>query len=302
VFNDAGADVDFRVEGDTNANLLFVNAGNDRVGIGTSSPTGGKLQVNHSDSEPGVYIFEDNAGLELHGVANVGGKIAASTLTFNTGSGRPERMRINSSGNLLVGTTSNPNSARFNLLSASGQRVADFRTGSTSASATVIGFLDGDADFCGQIFVDATANTTTYATSSDYRLKHDIAPMTDALAKVQQLKPVTYKWNHAPQITAQGFIAHELQAVCPEAVTGKKDETEIKQVEVSPAVPATFDDDGNELTPAVEAVYEEREVPVYQGVDTSFLVATLTAAIQELKAELDAAKERIAALEANTGE
>lgn len=47
VFNDAGADVDQRIEGDTDANLVFVDASTDRVGIGTATPTA-KLQVNGS--------------------------------------------------------------------------------------------------------------------------------------------------------------------------------------------------------------------------------------------------------------
>jgi hypothetical protein len=104
-----------------------------------------------------------------------------------------------------------------------------------------------------------------YNTSSDYRLKNTIAPMTGALAKVALLKPVTYKWN-VDGSDGEGFIAHELAEVVPQAVTGEKD---------------AVDDEGN---------------PKYQGIDTSFLVATLTAAIQEqqeiinsLKARLDAA-------------
>ena len=99
------------------------------------------------------------------------------------------------------------------------------------------------------------------------RLKHDIAPMTGALAKVEALKPVTYKWN-SDDSEGEGFIAHELAEVCPHAVTGDKD-----------------------------AVDEEGK-PVYQGVDTSFLVATLTAAIQELKAIVDAQATEIAELKA----
>ena len=99
----------------------------------------------------------------------------------------------------------------------------------------------------------------TYATSSDYRLKHDIAPMTGALAKVAALKPVTYKWN-SDDSEGEGFIAHELAEVCPSAVVGEKD---------------AVDEDGN---------------PKYQGIDTSFLVATLTAAIQELNAKFEAYK------------
>jgi hypothetical protein len=90
--------------------------------------------------------------------------------------------------------------------------------------------------------------------------------MTGALATVSQLKPVTYSWK-ADGSDGQGFIAHELQAVVPDCVTGEKD--------------------------AVDAEGK----PVHQGIDTSFLVATLTAAIQELKAIVDAQAVRIAALE-----
>ena len=86
--------------------------------------------------------------------------------------------------------------------------------------------------------------------------------MQNALAKVAQLKPVTYNWK-ADGSDGQGFIAHELQAVIPEAVTGEKD---------------AVDDEGN---------------LVYQGIDPSKIVATLTAAIQELKAELDQLKSQI---------
>ena len=107
--------------------------------------------------------------------------------------------------------------------------------------------------------INTTTTTTAYATSSDYRLKENITPMTGALAKVAQLKPVTYKWK-LDSSDGEGFIAHELAEVCPHAVSGEKD---------------ALDKDGN---------------PQYQGIDTSFLVATLTAAIQELKAEFDAYK------------
>jgi hypothetical protein len=87
-------------------------------------------------------------------------------------------------------------------------------------------------------------------TSSDYRLKHNVQPMQNALAKVAALKPCTYKWIEN-DTDGEGFIAHELQEVCPHAVTGSKD---------------AVDADGNIIP---------------QGIDTSFLVATLTAAIQE---------------------
>ena len=110
--------------------------------------------------------------------------------------------------------------------------------------------------------VSVTTTATAYNTSSDYRLKNTIAPMTGALAKVALLKPCTYKWN-VDGSDGEGFIAHELAEVVPHAVTGEKD---------------AVDADGN---------------PKYQGMDVSFLVATLTAAIQEQQAMIESLKARL---------
>jgi len=138
--------------------------------------------------------------------------------------------------------------------------------------------------------ITVSSGATSYVTSSDYRLKQDIVPMTGALAKVSALNPVTYKWK-SDGSSAEGFIAHELAEICPQAVSGEKDAVEEQQYEVTPAVK---DEEGNTIT---EAVMGTRTVPVYQGIDTSFLVATLTAAIQELKAIVDTQAARITALE-----
>jgi hypothetical protein len=134
-----------------------------------------------------------------------------------------------------------------------------------NGNGTAVLFSRGAGNSVGNITLNTSS--TTYNTSSDYRLKHDIAPMTGALAKIAALKPVTYKWN-VDGSTGEGFIAHELQEVVPDCVTGAKD---------------AVDADGN---------------PSYQGIDTSFLVATLTAAIQELKAINDTQAETINALTA----
>jgi hypothetical protein len=127
----------------------------------------------------------------------------------------------------------------------------------TTSSGTMMNFWNSANSSIGSI--TASNTNISYNTSSDYRLKENILPMTSALATVAQLKPVTYKWK-SDGSDGQGFIAHELAEVCPDAVTGEKD---------------ALDKDGN---------------PKYQGIDTSYLVATLTAAIQELKAEFDAYK------------
>jgi len=102
---------------------------------------------------------------------------------------------------------------------------------------------------------------TVYATTSDYRLKNNVKPMVGALNKIIQLKPCTYTWK-VNGSAGQGFIAHELQSVIPECVIGKKDD---------------IDSEGN---------------PLNQSIDTSFLIATLVAAIQELKTEFDAFKAK----------
>jgi hypothetical protein len=155
---------------------------------------------------------------------------------------------------LLVGTTTTTgNGAAFQVAGSGGGmmlRIAKAAEGTAHQFAV-------NSSVVGSIY--AATSSTSYNTSSDYRLKNTVEPMTGALEKVALLKPCTYKWN-VDGSDGEGFIAHELAEVCPQAVVGQKD---------------AVDEDGN---------------PKYQGIDTSFLVATLTAAIQELKAEFDAYK------------
>jgi hypothetical protein len=103
--------------------------------------------------------------------------------------------------------------------------------------------------------------------------------MTGALEKVQALNPVTYTWK-VDGSAGQGFIAHELQEVCPDCVSGEKDA--VRTVDV-------HDDEGK--------VIGTKEEPQYQGVDTSFLVGILTKAIQEQQAMIVDLKARIEQLE-----
>lgn len=257
------------------------------LGIGTSSPTQ-KLTVAGGNISIGAgYKLQYSSTAYITPENNVSGAEISTTgiITFLTGTGTPtERTRIDASGKVLIGTTTNNFASRLVVFNDASYTIESQRT--TTASEGHMAFVNANGAV-GSIFTSGTA--TAFNTSSDYRLKNTIAPMTGALAKVAQLKPVTYKWN-ADGSDGQGFIAHELAEVVPDAVTGEKDGTRIEQYEISPAVAATYDEDGNELTSAIEAVMGEREVPQYQGIDVSFLVATLTAAIQELKAEFDAYK------------
>jgi len=157
-------------------------------------------------------------------------------------------------GNLLVGTTSS-SGAKFVV---DGDFSGSFG-GRVNTTATTGYMQQFQTQGTERGYIYSSSSGTTYNTVSDYRLKNTIAPMTGALAKVALLKPCTYKWN-VDGSDGEGFIAHELAEVVPQCVTGEKD---------------AVDEEGN---------------PKYQGIDTSFLVATLTAAIQELKAEFDAYK------------
>lgn len=186
-------------------------------------------------------------------------------LTFNINNS--EAFRIDTTKSLCVGDTGNFG-AKMNLVfDPASTNGLLFAVASGTFTNNYIYFQNSSGSKIGSVSSDNSS--VTYNTTSDYRIKTNVQPITGALAKVAQLNPVTYDWTpDFAEGSSQGFIAHELQAVVPECVTGEKD-----------AIETYTDKNGNEQTR-----------PKYQGVDTSFLVATLTAAIKELKAEFDAYK------------
>lgn len=231
-----------------------------------SSASNPSLIVNRTASTGDAGLSFQSTGT---GVSSLTG-LYGGGLRFGTGSGDTERMRIDSSGNLLVGTTSSDIAAvgirlmNNNQLQASKSGDWSFRMGRRDSTG-IITEIYYNSSRVGDI--STNGSNTTYNSASDYRLKENVQPMVGALDKISVLKPVTYKWK-INGFDGQGFIAHELQNVVPDAVRGEKDELDV---------------DGN---------------PVYQSIDTSVLVATLTAAIQELKTIVDTQAETINALTA----
>jgi hypothetical protein len=218
------------------------------VGIGTSSPST-KLDVNGNIGGGSLNVF--GTGVPANGINNV----TTNALGFFTNGS--ERMRIDSSGNLLVGTTTG--GFRFHV-NGGGADTVNISNATFASGNYFIRFGVGSGTGTNVGYISYNGSGVTYSTTSDYRLKHSVNPMTTGLATVSALKPVTYKWN-ADNSDGEGFIAHELQSVIPFAVTGDKD---------------AVDEEGN-IKP--------------QGVDYSKIVVHLVAAIQELEA-------RLAALEA----
>jgi hypothetical protein len=191
---------------------------------------------------------------------------ATNSLGFSTTGA--EAMRIDSSGRLLVNSTSDVggNNPVFSVNAGSASTFANIMEARWTGTVTIYHLLvrNGNGLLGG---VTSNGSTVAYTGTSDYRLKENITPITGALTKVAALKPVTYKWK-IDGTDGEGFIAHELAEVCPIAVYGEKD-----------------------------AVNEDGSIKS-QSIDTSFLIATLTAAIQEQQALITTLTARIEALEA----
>jgi hypothetical protein len=273
-------DIQFYTGGFTQAKSaakMVIQNSTGNVGIGTTTPTN-KLDVAGGDISVGAGNAFDcniyyNGGWKF--IANgYGGFIKAAdaggNITFNntsssnsSGAGASatvvERARIDSSGNLLVGTT-NTDPAGNNVTGIAikpGSNTSIQNGASTalvlgaSANTTYLQTFRNAGSLAG--YISVTGTVTTYNSISDYRLKENAQPMTGALSVVQELKPCTYTWK-SDGSEGKGFIAHELQSVIPEAVQGQKD---------------NVDEEGN---------------PLYQGIDTSMIVPYLVSAIQEQQA------------------
>jgi hypothetical protein len=223
---------------------------------GSTGPAGYQVTTGSSNTILGNYDGNQD-GLDI--------RTASNYIVLSDGDGRPRvvgestGVTINGIGNPNANGTPTINRMYIGTAGWNAEMLGENNYWNVYVSGTYFN-LRYRGSGSGSIVVNN--GSVNFNTSSDYRLKENIAPMTGALAKVALLKPCTYTWKATGE-AAEGFIAHELQEVIPTAVTGKKD---------------ALDEDGR-IKP--------------QGVDTSFLVATLTAAIQEQQAIIESLKARL---------
>jgi hypothetical protein len=240
-----------------------------KVGIGTTSPDSG-LHITQ-DVNPVLKLDRGSANgtnLNLNYNGTLTGQISTGSNSFEVsavGASTPtkffangsEAMRINSDGDVLIGTTSTllSGSEKFSLNGLStferAGTVANFNR--INSEGTCISFYQANG-LRGTISVGGSS--TAYNTSSDYRLKENVNYDFDATSRLKELKPARFNFIEEADKTVDGFLAHEVSNIVPEAITGTKD---------------AVDEDGN---------------PEYQGIDQSKLVPLLVKTIQELEARI----------------
>jgi len=214
-----------------------------------------------------AYILgQRDGGTWTNGSSHPGRLVFATTA--NGAISPTERMRINRNGQVLIGTTDVGYGSQSGFtfdggVSASYQTISHANASASGSEYVAFGYNGG---LIGSIAQSGTT-AVAYNTTSDYRLKGNVTAVTDGITRLQQLKPSRFNFIADPGRTVDGFIAHEVQTVVPEAITGEKDEV---------------DDDDN---------------PVYQGIDQSKLVPLLTAALQEAVAKIESLEARLTALE-----
>ena len=273
---------------DLSANNYFASSGlsNHDLGTGLHLKTGsaGFIQTITNDQQlviensgnTGIYLLNPNThnGAIRFSSSNayVNGKIeyqhSNNSMRFST-NGSNERLIIDSSGNVGIGQQNPSGALEISNTSTEIQLIATGNSQSnelirwnntnTTNSSHTLSFFKRNGTTTGSI--TQTGSSTAFNTTSDYRLKENEVAISDGIDRLKQLQPYRFNFIADPDTTVDGFFAHEVQDIVPEAISGEKD--------------------GEEM----------------QGIDQSKLVPLLTAALQEAITKIETLEERINALE-----
>jgi hypothetical protein len=284
----------FQIYDDTASAGRFAIDSSGNVGIGTSAPvrpfvlrtgSGVSSVIKLANADSGETLT-DGFDIAFDGANGYLNLRESGFLSFSTNNA--ERARITSGGDFRIGTTATINGEKLGILTdlngllakttASANSYEPFLAVRNGNVGKAITFWHSDTQQAGYINID---NTTTVSinNTSDYRIKKDIQPLVNSISRVKNLNPVSFTFT-VDDYATEGFIAHEVAEVMPQAVHGIKDEVQIKKVEVSPGV------------------YEEQEVPKYQAMDQSKLIPLLTSALKEAIQKIETLEANNAALEA----
>jgi len=229
-------------DGTASENMRINSSGTALVSITSGTSSQSRLEFGDSGDDDIGYIYYDNSNNSMQFAANAS-----------------ERVRIDSSGRVLLGTTTSSYSSRLEVSHSGLDGITTIFNGSTANNAVKFRNSNGQV---GSIVTSGSG--TTFNTSSDIRLKTDIQPIADATDKLMQMQPVTHKWIAEPDgDTVHGFIAQDMQQIVPEAVSGE--------------------DGGEEM----------------MSMDYGRITPVLVAALQEANHKIEQLEQRIAEMENN---
>jgi hypothetical protein len=292
---DAGVISNFQSTGiDDNATSTAITIdSSENVGIGTSSPAtygvdnAEDLVIGQADGSHGLTISSWNASKGTVAFNDgTNGTVGRGYLEYDhssnamtVGTNGTERMRIDSSGNVGIGSASD--GANLFIYESSTGVAQTIKHGNSTGgtTGTMIAFQNIAGTQIGSI---TGTGSVAYNTSSDYRLKENVVPMTGSIDRLKALKPSNFNFIADANITVDGFLAHEAQEVVPECATGTKDAM-TDRGNITDVDNNIIEENVIETTELQEGQVWTKtgEVEDYQGIDQSKLVPLLVGALQE---------------------